>query len=199
MHTTELDRATPAGADREPTSFPRRARVEAGVLLLAIGAVLAFAAGFAALFPEPTVEPAIWTTWNDPAGSFSFRVPPGWKVGPTPRGATARQPGNGMSVSINRLVVANTDVDDLVQRRIAEVDDLGDAEPIDGSSWAVDDLPTAGLRELTDGGGRTTVQLFVGIGTAAYLSIAATATPAAFDEATLDDIVETIRITPEIA
>jgi hypothetical protein len=65
---------------------------------------------------------------------------------------------------------------------------------IDEPWRTVDGRPTAGLRELTWGDGRVTVHLFVQVENDTYVTITATASPAAFDEATLDDIVETIRV-----
>lgn len=194
MPTSGADRAAGARAAGISPSVARRSRVEAGVLVLTIGGILAFAVGFAALFPDRGAETAAWRSWSDPTAVFTFRIPPGWALEPTPGGATVRQPGDGMSVAIARLDAAGTGVDRLTAQRIREVGDLGDAEAIDEPWRTVDGRPTAGLRELTWGDGRVTVHLFVQVENDTYVTITATASPAAFDEATLDDIVETIRV-----
>lgn len=180
-------RAAPA-----PTPRPGRSRIEAGILGLALAAILVFAASFAMLFPETERSAAFWPTYRDPAGVFELRYPRGWDPEPTARGV--RLSDDAMTIDVGVLSLGrDATVDGLAQHRMTELADLGAAESalVDTS---VDGRPVAAIRALAAGDGRMTMEVFVQAGPATFVTVAATAPPGRFDQATFDEVMGTLEV-----
>jgi hypothetical protein len=101
-----------------------------------------------------------------------------------------------VDVGVRSLDEAAT-VDELAEQRMAELGDLGAAESaLVGTT--VDRRPAAAIRTLATGDGRVTMEVFVQVDDTTFVTVAATAPPGRFDQATFDQVIGSLRVGADV-
>ena len=135
---------------------------------------------------------ASWPTYRDTAGVYEIRHPSGWAVEPMDTGM--RLAGETMTVTVEVRTTGGMSVDQLARLRVGQLADLGAAQVVDVEGTTIDGRPATAIEELATGDGHVTLRMYVEVDETTYLSVVATAVPGAFDRATVDAIIGSLRV-----